>query len=158
MGKRQFIADLAMNTARSLRPRGFTLIEMMITLLVIAILAAVAFPAYSDYVTRGRLHAGVGLLKSTRERLELFYSDNRSYALAGGACGIASFADTDSRFSFACTVTAAGQRYTLTATGSGPTAGFQYAIDEAGIERTLAVRAGWSAAALPVNRFIVAKE
>ncbi len=137
---------------------GFTLVEVLITMLIVAILSAVALPSYSDYLTRGHLNAGAGLLKSTRERLEQRYSDERSYALAGGGCAIATFQDIQSGFSFSCTVSAAGQRFTLTATGAGPSAGFQYAIDEAGIERTLAVRAGWSGAALPVNRFILRKE
>ena len=138
--------------------RGFTLLEIMITLVVISILAAIAIPSYSDYLLRGRLSGGTALLGSTRQQLEQRYSDDRSYANGGGACSIAAFADTDSGFSFTCTVSAGGQRFVLTATGAGPTAGFQYTIDEAGIETTVAVRSGWSSATLPVNRLIVRKE
>lgn len=138
---------------------GFTLLEIMITLVVISILAAIAIPSYSDYLLRGRLAGGTALLKSIRQQLEQRYSDNRSYAnTAGTACSIAAFADADSRFTFACTLSNAGQRFVLTATGAGPTADFQYSIDEAGIESTVAVRSGWSSASLPVNRFIVRKE
>ncbi len=137
---------------------GFTLLELMIVLVVISVLAAIAIPAYGDYLLRGRLAGGTALLKSTRQQLEQRYSDNRSYANAAGACTIAAFLDADSTFSYACTVTPDGQRFVLTATGNGPTGGFTYAIDEAGVERTLAVRSGWSSATLPVNRFIVRKE
>ncbi|MGE0315798.1 MAG: type IV pilin protein [Lautropia sp.] len=144
--------------ARHRATSGFTLLELMIALVVISVLAAIAIPAYGDYLLRGRLAGGTALLKSTRQQLEQRYSDNRSYADAGGACAIAPFLDTDSTFGFACTVSAAGQQFVLTATGTGPTTGFTYSIDEAGVERTLAVRSGWTGASLPVNRFIVRKE
>ncbi len=138
--------------------RGFSLIEALFAVMILGILAALVLPSYSDYLLRGKLTAGVALLKSTRERLELYYADNRSYALATGACATGSFSDRDSSFAYACTVSDAGQGFVLTATGSSATAGFGYSLDHAGIERTTAVRAGWSAATLPVTRFIVARE
>lgn len=143
---------------RAAADAGFTLIEIVITILIVSILAAIAVPSYADYVLRGRLNGATAVLKSTRERLEQYYSDNRSYALPSGACAIAAFADNDSKFTFACAVAGAGQQFTLTATGTGIAAAFVYSIDQAGIERTLGVRAGWSSAALPVTRFIVRKE
>ena len=65
-------------------PRGFTLIEAMITVALVAILAAVALPSYRDYVIRGRLVDATNALSSTRARMEQFYQDKRTYV--GGPC------------------------------------------------------------------------
>ena len=46
----------------------------------------------------------------------------------------------------------------IVATGAGPATGFQFGLNEAGIEQTLVVKTGWSAATLPVNRFILKRE
>lgn len=145
-------------TASIIRNEGFTLIEVMIVVVILAIVAAFAVPAYADYLTRGKLNAGVAVLKATRARLELAYSDNRSYARADGSCAIASFTDRDSQFAVRCTVSDAGQRFVLTATGSEGASGFTYTLNEAGIESTTAVRRGWSPATLPVQRFILRRE
>lgn len=137
------------------RTRGFTLIEMVIVMAIAAIVAAAAIPAYSDYVLRSRATAAASVLKDLRLRMEQRYADDRSYALAGGGCSIANFLDPDSGFSLACATVAGGQSYTWTATGAAATAGFTYTMDEAGIERTLALPARWSAGVtLPMTRFV----
>ena len=145
-----------------LRPRtahaGFTLIELMIALGIIAILAGVAVPQYREYATRSRLAHGIGTLKELRARMEQRYADNRTYANAGGnGCAIADFTDPESGFAFTCVLAGAGQAFTWTATGSGRTAGFGYTVDEAGVESTTAAAAGWTSATLPVNRFVLRK-
>lgn len=137
------------------RSAGFTLIELMIGLAVIAIAAGIAIPQYGEYTLRARVNAAAAQLKDLRARMEQRYADNRSYAAAAGGCAIPNFADTDNAFDFTCAVASAGQQFTWTATGTGRSAGFVYRIDEAGVEVTAAVRTGWSSATMPVNRFIV---
>ena len=63
--------------------RGFTLIEMMVTVAIVAILAAIAYPADTNYILRARLVDATNLLSSTQARMEQYYQDNRTYAAVG---------------------------------------------------------------------------
>ena len=129
----------------------------MVVVAIIAIISAVALPAYGEHVLRGRLTAAVGVLKDLRGRMEQRYADNRSYAATIGGCAIANFSDNDSRFAFTCALGDGGQSYLWTAIGPTGNNQFTYNIDEAGFEQTIAAPAGWTIATLPVNRFIVKK-
>ncbi len=59
---------------------GFTLIELMITVAVIAILAAIAFPSYSQYIIRGKRSAAQAQMMDIANREQQFLLANRSYA------------------------------------------------------------------------------
>ena len=106
---------------------GFTMIELMITVAVIAILAAIAVPSYSNYVKRGKIPDATSNLASKRVLMEQFFQDNHTY-VAGPACNN----DTTSSkyFSFSCPVAATATAYTIVATGTGTMAGFTYNIDQ----------------------------
>ena len=59
--------------------KGFTLVELMITTAVIAILAAVAIPAYNGYVTTSRTNTAIANALSIKPYLEEFYLETGSY-------------------------------------------------------------------------------
>lgn len=63
----------------SLKLSGFTLIELMITVAILAIIAAVTIPAYTQYVDRGKRAEARAALLDIAARQERHYSNNRQY-------------------------------------------------------------------------------
>jgi type IV pilus assembly protein PilE len=120
---------------------GFTLIELMITVTVISILAAIAIPSYSDYVTRSRIVEATGALSDLRVRMEQWFQDQRTY-VGGPAC----IAPATPNFSYTCSPAATATTFTVTATGTGTMNGFVYTINQNGARATSAVKSGWSGA------------
>jgi type IV pilus assembly protein PilE len=64
---------------RAASPRGFTLIELMITVAVVAILAAVALPAFNNQIRKSRRTEARTTLLDLAARAERMYSANNSY-------------------------------------------------------------------------------
>lgn len=107
--------------------KGFTLIEVMITVAIIGILAAIAIPAYTQYVQRGRVAEATSNLSSLRVALEQYYQDNRTYVggVSAPAAGDAKY------FAYAPTVALSANAYTITATGvAGLMDGYTYTINQ----------------------------
>jgi type IV pilus assembly protein PilE len=117
------------------RTAGFTLIEVMITVAIVAILSAIALPSYSAYVQRSRVPPALDALTSVATRLEQRYQDTGSYA-DGAACGVAMPAAQN--FALGCVISGGGQGFTATATGDGPMAGYTYTINHQGVRVTTA--------------------
>ena len=59
--------------------RGFSLIELMITVAVVGILAAIAYPSYQDYLLRARRSSAAACLLELSQFMERHYTSNLSY-------------------------------------------------------------------------------
>lgn len=71
------------------RPRGFTLIELMITVAIVAILAAIAYPAYQDSVIKGKRAEGRAALVDFMQQQERYMTQAGTYlAVTAGATGV----------------------------------------------------------------------
>jgi prepilin-type N-terminal cleavage/methylation domain-containing protein len=119
--------------------QGFTLIELMITVAIVAILAAIAYPNYRDYVIRGQLVDATQALSGVRANMERYYQDNRSYAPVGAFTPPCVNTDVQSgKFNVKCP-TADDSSYTAQAVGiAGTNAdGFKFTLDQNGTQTTV---------------------
>ncbi len=136
------------------RTRGFTLIELMITVAIVAILAGVAVPAYEKYVTRSKLSSAFSGLTAINLAMQQYYQDNRSYLDVTSSstpdpypCATANLPSSE-YFSFTCTTSSSNANaFTATAIGTSSdlTAGqaLTYTINQDGTRATSKVPSGW---------------
>lgn len=67
------------------KQQGFTLIELMIVIAIIGILAAIAIPAYQDYIARSQASEGVSLLSGGKTPMAEFFSDKGVWPTAAAS-------------------------------------------------------------------------
>lgn len=128
--------------APSARQNGFTLIELMIVVAIVAILSAVAVPAYTDYIRRGQVAEAGVFLSDYRIKMEQYYQDYKNYGTTNCVDGAnapswANFAAKGAKnFTFSCQLNGT-VGYSITATGSqGQALGHSYTIDQDNSQKT----------------------
>lgn len=104
--------------------RGFTLIEMAIVLVVVALLATMAYPSYSAHVARSRRADGKQALLELAQRLERYYTERGTYAGAtlGGSSGVYSASSPAGYYTLAI-ATQTADAFSITATPTGKQSG-----------------------------------
>jgi len=125
--------------------RGFTLVETLIALAIVALVTTFAVPQYTAYIARSRLLDGFVKLSDYRSQMEQYFLDRRTYLDDAGGCGVAPLATaTADAFTVTCTATATTFIYTAVGIASKGLNSFRFTIDETGARSTLSVPPGWS--------------
>ncbi len=131
---------------------GFTLIEVMITVAIVAILAAIAVPSYNEYVQRARITEATSNLSDMRNKMEQYFQDNRTWTPGGGitppcTAGTVAPLPTSQNFTFTCPVPD-GQYLHVSSPPAMPGTsmnGFTFTINQFNQRATTTVPAGWTA-------------
>jgi type IV pilus assembly protein PilE len=98
---------------------GFSLIELMIAIVIVAILASVAYPSYQQYLRRGARADAQAHMMDIAGRQGQFLIDNRAYAASLAALGVTTPSSVASKYTIAVDTGATPPTFTITATPTG---------------------------------------
>lgn len=109
---------------------GFTLIELMITVAIIGILAAIVYPSYTESVAKGRRSQATSQVLAAQQWMERWYSENYSYSVNTASVSVNDATQFPSRYAkvppdataagvYTITVAPQTNSYVITATRAG---------------------------------------
>jgi|APSaa5957512622_1039677.scaffolds.fasta_scaffold00909_14 type IV pilus assembly protein PilE len=117
--------EITLRAARlNFRERGFTLIELIIALAIVALLAAVALPSYESQLIQTRRSDGTTALTSFAQRMERYFLEQGSYS--GATTSLYQEHSTQGHYQLSVSSTVSSYQLTATAVGA------QSADDECG--------------------------
>ena len=101
--------------------RGFSLVELMVTIAVVGILAGVAYPSYTAYMKRGYRSQAQQLMSEIQSREVQYMLDARQFTATIGSGGL----NISNKDGWTCTTTCTNGKYTVAVTvQAGPPPGF----------------------------------
>lgn len=71
------------------RQQGVTLLELMVVVVIIGIIASIAYPSYTQFIIRAKRTAGSAVLLQVADRQQQFFMDNKQFATALSSLGYA---------------------------------------------------------------------
>lgn len=98
------------------KQQGFTLIELMIVVAIIAILAAIALPAYQDYVARSQVSEAMSLASGAKTAVTEYYADRGAWPADNEAAGLSPEGSINGKYVRQTLVSAAGDNGIITST------------------------------------------
>lgn len=120
-----------MMNGKLLNHKGFTLIELMIVVAILAVIAGIAIPAYNGYISTARTTEGSNNLASIKLAQEEYFLENNRYfpdpdgTASTTAANLSTYwtpaetNDSDRNFDYSVTSSSTGTHYSATATGRG---------------------------------------
>jgi type IV pilus assembly protein PilE len=109
----------------SYRERGFTLVELMITVVIIGILASIAYPSYTSQILKTHRSSAQAEMLDIASRQQQFLMANRAYAdkTTLEASGYSLPSSVSARYTYSIAVVASPPSFTITFTPQGAQAG-----------------------------------
>ena len=98
--------------------KGFTLIELMIVVAIIAILAAIAIPAYQDYLIRAQVSEGAVLADGSKTAMAEFYSNTGHFPPTNISAGLSTAASINGQYVSSVDVSTTVGKITATYSGA----------------------------------------